>query len=75
MRFSAPGTRHGIREARRRSGLCSPPSKVDNPDDEVDNTPQFDKEGEPNFDEHGNYQGCHGMGCPTDDPGDDDSSE
>lgn len=49
--------------------------KVDKPDDEVDNTPQFDKEGEPNFDEHGNYQGCHGLGCLTDDPGDDDSSE
>lgn len=45
---------------------------VDNPD-EVDNTPQFDKEGEPNFDEHGNYQGCHGVGCLVDDPASDDS--
>lgn len=43
---------------------------VDNPDDAVDNTPQFDKEGEPNFDEHGNYQGCHGAGCLVDDPED-----
>ncbi len=42
---------------------------VDNPDDVVDNTPQFDREGEPNFDEHGNYQGSHGAGCLVDDPG------
>lgn len=41
---------------------------VDNPDDEIDNTPQFDRQGEPNFDEHGNYQGCHGVGCLVDDP-------
>jgi hypothetical protein len=44
---------------------------VDDPDRAVDNTPQFDKEGEPNFDEHGSYQGCHGAGCLVDDPGDD----
>ncbi|WP_095519876.1 hypothetical protein [Mesorhizobium wenxiniae] len=43
----------------------------DDPDRAVDNTPQFDKEGEPNFDEHGSYQGCHGAGCLVDDPGDD----
>lgn len=42
---------------------------VDNPDEAVDDTPQFDRQGEPNFDEHGNYQGCHGMGCLVDDPG------
>ena len=41
---------------------------VDNPDDEIDDTPQFDRQGEPNFDEDGNYQGCHGMGCLVDDP-------
>lgn len=41
---------------------------VDNPDDDVDDTPQFDAQGEPNFDEHGNYQGCHGLGCLVDDP-------
>lgn len=34
----------------------------------IDNTPQFDRQGEPNFDEHGNYQGCHGLGCLVDDP-------
>ncbi|HRP78413.1 MAG TPA: DUF3011 domain-containing protein [Aquamicrobium sp.] len=45
---------------------------VDDPDEEVDDTPQFDREGEPNFDEDGNYQGCHGMGCLTDDPGSED---
>ncbi|MET3649969.1 DUF3011 domain-containing protein [Phyllobacterium ifriqiyense] len=44
--------------------------KVDNPDEDVDDRPQFDKEGEPNFDTHGNYQGCHGAGCLVDDPGD-----
>ncbi|WP_048648846.1 DUF3011 domain-containing protein [Nitratireductor soli] len=43
---------------------------VDDPDEYVDSTPQFDREGEPNFDEHGNYQGCHGVGCLVDDPGD-----
>ncbi len=41
---------------------------VDNPDQTVDDTPQFDRQGEPNFDEHGNYQGCHGLGCLADDP-------
>ncbi|WP_273728508.1 DUF3011 domain-containing protein [Brucella gallinifaecis] len=41
---------------------------VDNPDEEIDNRPQFDKRGEPNFDVHGNYQGCHGAGCLVDDP-------
>lgn len=44
---------------------------VDDPDDSIDNTPQFDAEGEPNFDVHGNYQGCHGDGCLVDDPDDD----
>ncbi|WP_442580073.1 DUF3011 domain-containing protein [Mesorhizobium sp. ASY16-5R] len=51
---------------------------VDNPDagdQTVDNTPQFDREGEPNFDVHGNYQGCHGAGCLVDDPGDTDDAE
>lgn len=43
---------------------------VDDPDQSVDNTPQFDREGEPNFDEHGNYQGRHGAGCLGDAPGD-----
>jgi hypothetical protein len=41
---------------------------VDNPDEVVDDRPQFDKNGEPNFDTDGNYQGCHGLGCLVDDP-------
>jgi hypothetical protein len=44
--------------------------RVDNPDRAIDNTPQFDRNGEPNFDEHGAYQGCHGAGCLVDDPAD-----
>ncbi|OIS90807.1 DUF3011 domain-containing protein [Brucella cytisi] len=47
---------------------------VDNPDkngdQSIDPTPQFDKEGKPNFDERGNYQGCHGDGCLVDNPDD-----
>lgn len=42
---------------------------VDDPGDHsVDTTPQFDKNGEPNFDTQGNYQGCHGVGCLVDNP-------
>ncbi|OCP01808.1 MULTISPECIES: DUF3011 domain-containing protein [unclassified Ensifer] len=44
---------------------------VDNPDtasQQIDTTPQFDKEGNPNFDTEGNYQGCHGVGCLVDNP-------
>jgi len=41
---------------------------VDNPDDEIDSRPQFDRGGNPNFDTEGNYQGCHGAGCLVDDP-------
>lgn len=36
----------------------------------IDPTPQFDRDGNPNFDTHGNYQGCHGMGCRVDNPDD-----
>lgn len=36
----------------------------------IDPTPQFDREGNPNFDTHGNYQGCHGVGCMVDNPDD-----
>ncbi|MGB3501435.1 MAG: DUF3011 domain-containing protein [Mesorhizobium sp.] len=42
--------------------------KVDDPDAGIDTRPQFDKNGEPNFDTQGNYQGCHGAGCLVDDP-------
>lgn len=34
----------------------------------IDSTPQFDKDGNPNFDTQGNYQGCHGVGCLVDNP-------
>lgn len=54
---------------------------VDNPgtarDDsqEIDTRPQFDKQGNPNFDTKGNYQGCHGVGCDVDPPADDSSND
>lgn len=37
--------------------------------DEIDTRPQFDRDGNPNFDTHGNYIGCHGLGCQVDNPG------
>jgi hypothetical protein len=37
--------------------------------------PQYDKEGNPNFDTQGNYQGCRGIGCEVDVPDDDSSSD
>lgn len=46
--------------------------RVDNPDDAIDTRPQFDRDGNPNFDTHGNYQGCHGAGCLVDNPDDGD---
>ena len=30
---------------------------------------RFDREGNPNFDTEGRYQGCHGVGCLVDNPG------
>ncbi|OHV83718.1 hypothetical protein [Rhizobium sp. LCM 4573] len=39
-------------------------------DSSIDTTPQFDKDGNPNFDAQGNYQGCHGIGCEVDNPDD-----
>jgi len=36
--------------------------------DEIDTTPQFDRNGNPNFDTHGNYIGPHGLGQLVDDP-------
>lgn len=38
--------------------------------DVIDNRPQYDKDGNPNFDTQGNYQGCHGIGCQVDNPDD-----
>ena len=37
--------------------------------EEIDTRPQFDRQGNPNFDTHGNYIGCHGLGCQVDNPG------
>lgn len=41
----------------------------------IDERPQFDREGNPNFDTEGNYQGCRGIGCEVDTPEDSDSSD
>ncbi|WP_164759266.1 MULTISPECIES: DUF3011 domain-containing protein [unclassified Mesorhizobium] len=35
---------------------------------EIDSTPQFDRNGEPNFDTEGNYIGPHGLGALVDAP-------
>lgn len=47
--------------------------RQNNNKDNIDTRPQFDKDGNPNFDTHGNYQGCHGIGCEVDNPDDDNS--
>ncbi|WP_425287446.1 hypothetical protein [Paramesorhizobium deserti] len=39
-------------------------------DNYIDPTPQYDRDGNPNFDTQGNYQGCHGIGCEVDTPDD-----
>lgn len=41
-------------------------------DPTIDRRPQFDRNGNPNFDKRGRYIGCHGIGCRVDDPDDDD---
>lgn len=35
---------------------------------QIDTRPQFDKDGNPNFDTQGDYIGCHGVGCQVDNP-------
>ncbi len=64
------GERHATSNVPQHSGysgchglgcLVDDPSTV-----EIDGTPQFDSNGEPNFDTEGNYQGCHGDGCLVD---------
>jgi hypothetical protein len=40
----------------------------------IDTRPQFDRQGNPNFDTRGNYIGCHGVGCAVDQPDDAQSS-
>lgn len=34
----------------------------------IDDRPQYDKDGNPNFDTNGNYIGCNGIGCQVDNP-------
>lgn len=48
------------------------PGYVQPSDETFDSRPQYDQNGEPNFDTHGNYVGCHGIGCAVDDPDSDD---
>ncbi|GLS40415.1 hypothetical protein GCM10010869_60120 [Mesorhizobium tianshanense] len=43
-------------------------------DDGYDDRPQFDRNGNPNFDTRGRYTGCRGLGCKVDDPDDGDQS-
>lgn len=47
------------KEARRRSAS------------DIDTRPQYDRDGNPNFDTKGNYQGCNGIGCLVDNPDND----
>ncbi len=37
-------------------------------DQTIDRRPQYDRNGNPNFDARGRYIGCHGIGCKVDDP-------
>jgi hypothetical protein len=49
----------------------TPPRPQHPRQDDIDPTPQFDQQGNPNFDTHGNYQGPHGVGKlvgPEDNP-------
>jgi hypothetical protein len=39
-------------------------------DGTIDTRPQFDRQGNPNFDTRGRYIGCHGVGCEVDPPDD-----
>jgi hypothetical protein len=51
---------------------------VDDPDagdQAIDDRPQDDSEGNPNFDTECNYIGCHGIGCAVDAPDDDSTSD
>jgi hypothetical protein len=51
---------------------------VDDPDagdQAIDDRPQYDSEGNPNFDTEGNYIGCNGIGCTVDTPDDDSASD
>lgn len=60
---------NGDRGSHRSDNYYSRPRPRQN-DRWIDPTPQFDRDGNPNFDTHGNYQGCHGAGCMVDNPDD-----
>lgn len=47
-------------------------ARITNPDatQNIDSTPQFDRNGNPNFDTHGDYVGPHGLGALVDAPED-----
>lgn len=68
--YSSPKHKHGKSGYDGCHGLgCT----VDDPqarssNEEIDTRPQFDNEGNPNFDTKGNYIGCHGTGCDVDSP-------
>lgn len=55
--------------------LVDTPADATSSNDAVDTRPQYDKQGEPNFDTKGNYQGCHGIGCDVDTPADANSDD
>lgn len=44
-------------------------------DSYIDPRPSYDKDGNPNFDTQGNYQGCHGAGCLVDNPDNDNDDD
>ncbi|WP_435655886.1 hypothetical protein [Brucella pituitosa] len=43
-------------------------------DQTIDTSPRYDRNGNPNFDTNGNYQGCNGIGCEVDNPDDNDNN-
>lgn len=59
-------------DCRGKGCLVDPPHKASR---KIDDRPQFDRNGNPNFDTQGNYQGCRGIGCEVDTPDDDSSSD
>ncbi|TPN48230.1 MULTISPECIES: hypothetical protein [unclassified Mesorhizobium] len=61
--------RQDRRDRKRRNDLQSTASPS-----VIDNRPQYDKDGNPNFDTQGNYIGCHGIGCQVDNPDADDNN-
>lgn len=44
-------------------------------DQTIDRRPQYDRNGNPNFDTRGRYIGCRGIGCKVDAPSDDNGDQ